>query len=135
MASKTNAGENDLLKYVFNGVTPGWDTRANLWLSLHTASPGETGTQSTNEASYGGYKRVGVSRASGWDVSGNVASNAVTVEFPQVVSGTETVTHLGIGTDQNGAGTLLYYGAFDDVNVKTSSVVRFLAGSIVIEEK
>ena len=41
-----------------------------LWVSLHTADPGDTGTQGTNEVSYTGYARVAVERTtSGWAVT------------------------------------------------------------------
>ena len=44
----------------------------NLYVALHTADPGESGTQSTNEISYTSYARVAVARSSaGWTVTGS----------------------------------------------------------------
>ena len=42
----------------------------SLYVSLHTADPGAGGSQTTNEAAYTSYSRVGVARSSaGWTVA------------------------------------------------------------------
>lgn len=84
----------------------------DLFVSLHTADPGEAGDQSTSEVAYGSYARVSVSRSGGWSVSGNVASNVAAVTFPTGTSGTvaQNATHFGVGTSATGAGKLLYKG-------------------------
>src|SRR5271166_613673 len=93
-------------------VTPG-----SLYISLHTADPGNTGVQSTSEATYGSYARVAVARSSaGWTISGAnpaQAANAATITFPQCTSGSNTITYMGIGTSSTSGGTnvLLYSGA------------------------
>lgn len=119
----TNAFETDLLELYFQNVdhpnvgdAAGLQNSAaagNMHISLHTASPGETGTQTTSECAYTGYARVAVARsAGGFTVSGNNASNAAVVTFGQKTAGTdETVTHFGIGSDASGAGNLFFYGA------------------------
>lgn len=81
----------------------------SLYVSLHTADPGEAGTQSTSEANYTGYARVAVARsAGGWTVSGNSVSNTAAVPFGACSAGSNTILYVGIGTDPSGAGTLLY---------------------------
>ena len=117
--SKSNTCETDFLELIFNGTA--WpdlaenDTTSpatNLYVSLHTADPGEAGTQSTNEATYGSYARVGVARnGTGWTVTGDTATNAILVQFPSCTSGSNTITHFGIGTLSSGAGQLLFSGA------------------------
>lgn len=120
--SLTNAAETALLNLIFANSNwanigdatglRGSTTAGNLYISLHTADPGETGDQTTSEATYGSYVRVAVVRSgSGWTVSGNNASNAAAVSFPQAASGTNTITHFGIGTSSSGAGNLLLKGA------------------------
>lgn len=48
----------------------GSSTAGSLYVSLHTADPGATGDQTTNEASYTSYARVAVARTSGgWTVA------------------------------------------------------------------
>jgi hypothetical protein len=112
--SFSNTTENDLLAKVFNNTTISWDGVTNLYLSLHTADPGETGTQTTNEATYTSYARVAVARTSGgWTVSGNTAVNTALVQFPQCTGGTNTITHVAIGTASTGTGQIIISGALN----------------------
>ena len=84
----------------------------SLYISLHTADPGEAGTQSTSEATYTGYARVALVRlAGGWTVSTSTFSNAAAVTFGACTAGSSTVTYFGIGTLVSGVGTLLLSGA------------------------
>lgn len=82
-------------------------------ISLHTADPGETGTQTTNEATYTGYARVAVARsAAGWTITANNAANAAAVTFPAATAGSNVITHFGIGSDLAlVAGNLFFKGA------------------------
>lgn len=89
----------------------GSSTAGNLYVSLHTADPGEGGSQNTSEATYTSYARVAVPRSNaGWNGS---RYNANTVPFPTATGGSETITHWGIGTSSSGAGLLICSGAFD----------------------
>ena len=127
----TNNGEADLLNLVFKSSGPAWSAAASFYISLHTASPGEAGDQSTNEASYGSYARVAVSRTTGFSVSGNVASNVATIAFPAATSGSSTVTHFGIGTSVTGTGRLLFAGALTgSLAVTTGITPQFAADQL-----
>lgn len=120
--SATNEFETNLLKHIFqnlaianigdaNGVLPS-ATAGSLYVSLHTADPGEAGDQTTSEANYTGYGRVAVARSdAAWTVSGNEASNAAKVTFGACSAGSNTITHFGIGTAETTAGHLLFSGA------------------------
>ena len=134
--SKSNAFETDLLNYVFNKTAFSWDSITNLYLSLHTADPGEAGTQATNEATYTSYSRVAVSRSgSGWAVSGDTASNLSLVQFPQCTGGSSTVTHVGIGIAASGAGVLLYSGVLGSALTITNLITpQFSAGVLQVKE-
>ncbi|MFN8992931.1 MAG: hypothetical protein ACK5X3_04600, partial [Pseudomonadota bacterium] len=78
--SKSNLLENDLLEKMFKNTTIPWDANTNLFVSLHTADPGEAGTQLTSEANYTSYARATVSRSgTGWTVTGNQVVNAALV--------------------------------------------------------
>lgn len=124
--SATNAVETSVLALIFNATT--WTSMAinatsspytAFYISLHTADPGETGSQNTSETAYTGYARVSVARTSaGFTVSGNNVSNAAEISFGQCsASPGSNLTYFGIGTDASGAGTLLLSGAL------TSSVI------------
>src|SRR6478752_2043907 len=120
--SKGDTFESDLLKLIFQAVAianmadnAATSPLANLFVSLHTADPGDTGDQTTSEATYTGYARVSVVRtSSGWTVSGTnptKASNAAAINFPACTGGSNTITHAGVGTATSGTGKLLYSGA------------------------
>lgn len=134
--SKSNATELDFLNYVFKGTTFSWNAITNLYVSLHTADPGEAGDQTTSEASYTGYARVQVSRSgAGWTVSGGSATNAALLQFPQCSGGTNTITYVGIGTASTGAGQLLYSGALSSpLSVSNLIQPQFSAGALSITE-
>jgi len=89
----------------------------SFYISLHTADPGETGTQTANEASFTGYARKAVARGTAqWTVTTAdpaVATNDNLITFAQCTGGTATATHFGVGTDSSGAGNLLFSGALD----------------------
>lgn len=141
--SKGNTHENAMLDLLFNAVTfdgiaenDTTSPNTSLYVSLHTADPGEAGTQATNEAAYGSYARVGVTRnAGGWTVSGNQVQNTALVQFPECSSGSETITHFGVGLLSSGAGTLLYKGALAASRaISTGIQPQFAAAAITITE-
>ena len=116
--SKGDTFENDLLKLIFNATAianiadnAATSPLTNLQVSLHTADPGEAGSQTTNEIAYTSYARVAVARTSGgWTVTGNSVSPAANIDFPAATGGSGTATHFAIGTAASGAGKILYKG-------------------------
>ena len=95
----TNLFETDVLLNIFNSSSSITFSSTMLYVSLHTADPGETGSQITSETTYTGYLRTGLSRLSStsWTVSAGVAWNTSTITFPQCTAGSGTITHFGIG--------------------------------------
>ena len=134
--SKSNTTENDFMLYTFNGTAISWNGNTNLYVSLHTADPGEGGNQTTSEATYTSYARVTVARTSGgFTVSGNQASNAALVQFPQCTGGTNTLTYVAIGTATSGTGQILYSGALtSSLSVSSGIQPQFSIGSLVVTE-
>lgn len=137
--SKGNTTENDIVKFMFNNVAmPSYGS--NLYLSLHTADPGEGGDQTSNEVSYtgasGNYARIAVSRdAGGWVVTGNESENATLIQFAASNTGPITVTHLGIGTSASGAGQLLASGALaESLVINNLTIPQFQIGGILYQE-
>jgi len=134
--SKGNTTENDVLGYIFNATAFSWNANTDLYISLHTADPGEAGNQTTSEATYTSYARVTVARsAGGWTVSGNTASNAALIQFPQCTGGSNTLTHVAIGTASGGAGQILYSGALNS-SLSVSNLIQpqFAIGALQIQE-
>lgn len=149
--SKTNNFENSLLLLVFNntdialiGDAAGLQNSAaagSLYVSLHTAEPGEAGDQTTNETAYSGYLRVAVARSgAGWTVSGNQVSNAAAIAFALCGITGATITHFGIGTDSAGAGLLLYSGPLGTVvqgpfTAKVDDTITIPGHSLAVNER
>ena len=140
--SKGNTFENDLLLLIFNntaaaligdasGLQPS-ATAGSLYVSLHTADPGEAGTQTTNECAYTSYARVAVARSgAGWTVSGNAVTNAALVQFPQCTGGSETATYFAIGTASTSTGKILYKGALSaSLAISSGIQPQFGAGDL-----
>jgi hypothetical protein len=132
----TTIAELDLLNLLFlnsamaligdsTGLRPS-STAGNWYLSLHTADPGASGDQTTNEIAYTNYARVAITRdAAGWTVSGAQpaqAINAATVTFPACGATGGTATHFGIGTAASGAGKLVWKEALDSPLICTSGI-------------
>lgn len=146
--SKANSLESSWLLLVFNNTNianvgdatglRGSSTAGSLYVSLHTADPGEAGTQSTNEIAYAAYARIAVARSgAGWVVTGNSVSPAADVTFADYDSGAGgTVTHFVVGTAPSGAGVLLYKGAVDPQIVIGSGVTapRLTTGTVITED-
>ena len=141
--SKSNSLENALMLLLFNattfnGIAENDSTSPNtdLYVSLHTADPGEGGSQTTSECAYGSYARVAVARSgAGWTVTNNTATNAALVQFPQCSSGSETATYVGIGLASTSTGTLLYSGALSaSLAISSGIQPQFSAGTLSVAE-
>lgn len=143
--SKTNTWETGLLELLFTNTTfsgvgdatglPGAATAGSLYFSLHTADPGETGDQTTNECTYTSYARVAVARSgSGWTVTADAVAVDANVTFPAGTGGSGTATHWGLGTASSGAGKLLYKGSISPSIVTGNGVTpQLTAGTVVTE--
>lgn len=95
----------------------------NWQLSLHTASAGEAGNQTTNEIAYTSYARKAVARTSGgFTVSTNSAVLAANQDFVTGTGGSGTATDFGLGTAASGAGVLEIYGSVSPSIVTGSGV-------------
>jgi hypothetical protein len=134
--SKGNTAENDVIGKLFNNTAISWDANGSLYVSLHTADPGEAGSQTTSESAYGGYARQTVARSgAGWTVAGNQASNTALIQFPQCSSGSSTLTYVAIGTSTSGAGQILYSGALtSSLSVSTGIQPQFAIGALTVTE-
>ncbi len=141
---KSTSACNSLLALIFNGTT--WNDIAendstapitDLYLSLHTASPGIGGSQLTNETSYTNYVRLPVVRSAlGWTVpSGGATDNAALAQFAQCGVTGATITHVGIGTNLAGAGLMLYAGALNS-SLAVANLIQpqFSIGALTVTE-
>jgi len=140
--SATNVFENGLLSLIFENANyanvgdatglRGSTTAGVFYISLHTASPAETGTQTTSETAYTNYARVSVARStSGWTVASGVADNDAVITFAQCGVTGATLTDFGIGSDTSGTGNLFLFGSLT-ASLAVSNLVTpsFAAGAL-----
>lgn len=140
--SKGDTFENDLLKLIFNATAianiadnAGTSPLTNLYVSAHTADPGEAGTALTNEISYTGYARVAVARTSGgWTVTGNSVSPAAPISWPACSGGSGTITHFAVSVASSGGAKILYSGTVTPNIAVSSGVTPQLTTATAITE-
>jgi hypothetical protein len=142
--SKSNAFETAILALIANGTgipdladNDATSPAASLYLALHTADPGEAGTQATSEAAYTGYARKAVARNSGaLLVSGNTLSLVADQDFPEcTASPGSPLTHWSIGSIASGASLMLCKGALaSSITMGVGVIPRVKAGTLVTED-
>lgn len=142
MAAKSTALCTSLLALLLNATTitstainATASPYTNLYLSLHTASPGAAGTQATNEAAYTSYARSVIARTSaGFTVASGTATLTSAVNFVTATGGSETETYFGLGTDVSGAGNLWYFGSLSPTIAVSNGVTPQLTTGTTITE-
>jgi hypothetical protein len=142
--SKGNTFENDLLKLIFWGTAianiadnAASSPLTSLYVSIHTADPGEAGDQSTSECNYSPYARVAVARNSGGtNISGNTVTPVADIAFAAKTGGSDqTATHAMIGTASAGTGKQLYRGPLTpNVNITAGVITNLTTASTVTED-
>lgn len=141
--SKGNTFENDLLALIFNATAianladnAASSPLANLYVSLHTADPGEAGTQTTSECAYTSYGRATIARTSGgWTVSGNSVSPVSAITFPACTGGTETATYAAVGVASSGSSKILYSGAISpSISISSGVTPQLTTASTITED-
>lgn len=98
-------------------------------VALHTAAPASS-AQTSNEATYGSYARVPVTRSGvGWNApSGGSLDNAALIQFAECTSGSNTITHVSVGV----GGTIIHYGALTASRAVSAGIQpQFAAGALV----
>lgn len=143
--SKSNATENDFVKFVFNATSmPNYG--ALLQINFHTADPGEAGSATTSAPTPTAYAAQTVPRDNtGWTIcdtdgtpnaAGSAAKNAAQVAFPEVEGGfvgTETWTHGSVSVVATGQ--ILYSGALTQpIIVSALTTPIFPAGTVLFQE-
>lgn len=143
--SLSDSAESDLALLLFNNTTwagvgdttgiVGSGAAGSFFISLHTADPGETGNQTTSEATYTGYARVAVARTSaGWTVSGTTTvTNTAAINFAACTAGSNTITHFAVGKASTGTGEIVCSGALTSSLAVSSGITpSFAIGALTI---
>lgn len=116
--------EEKLLLHTFKNTA--YTSPTTVYLSLHTADPGETGA---SECTGGSYARQAIAFSAASNPAGTIA-NSGTVTFSSMPAA--TVTHFAIW-DASSAGNCLITGALgSSKTVGAGDTVSFAASSVVI---
>src|SRR5215213_3306860 len=120
MSGLSNAAVTDLANLLFKNTTwagvgdatgiVGSAAPGSLYISLHTADPGNAGDQTTRECSYTGYARVAIARGAAFTLTSQTISNTSTVTFGTNTGSSQTATHWAIGKSSSGAGEIICSG-------------------------
>ncbi len=105
-----------------------------VYASLHTASPGQSGSLTNEVSTASGYARIAItSKMNATDaVSGIAASNA-TIVFGPASADWGTVTYVAISDALTG-GNMLMYGALTIVQTTPiGQTLQFVAGQFIAE--
>ena len=140
--SKTDAYETALLNLVlaaktYTSVAVASTASTTIWVSLHTADPGDAGTQATSEIAYTGYLRVATNRTTvDWIVTANSASPAASITFATcTASSTTAATHFSVGLSSSGAGTAIYNGTVTpNISITTNVTPSLTTASAITED-
>ena len=140
--SKNNTFETDILKLLFNAtaitnLARDSATPDTLYVSLHTADPGEAGSQTTSETAYTPYARVNVVRTTGaWTVASGSVSPVANIDFAEcTASAGAAITHFGVGTGASGAGYLMYSGTVTpNITMAVGVIPRLKTTSTITED-
>ena len=129
--SMSNTAENKVLKALLQGTDIDFRASANLYLALFTADPTESGSFA-NEATYTGYARVTMAKASAWTDGGSTFTNAGLLQFPQCTAGNNTITHFAVCTLAS-AGEVVVSGALNaSLNISSGIQPQFSVNSLSV---
>lgn len=130
--SMSNATENADLKMNLQGIDPSYRAAATQYLALFTADPGETGSLAA-EATYTGYARVPLTKATAWTDGGSTFSNAALIQFGACTAGSNALTHFAVVNTASGAVAQMISGALGStLNVSAGIQPQFDPGAIVV---
>lgn len=130
--SLSNTTENAALKMFLQGSDPAYRAGATQFLALFTADPGETDSLAA-EATYTGYARVALTKASAWTDGGSSFSNAALIQFGACTAGTSAITHFAVVDTANGAVAMMISGSLaSTLNVSSGIQPQFAAAALVI---
>lgn len=142
--SKSNFLENAILKLIFNATAianiadnAAASPLTNLFWALHTADPGDAGTQATSEATYTSYARVSVARTTGGMTASTTGSTSpvANIDFPACTGGANTITHASVGIAGSGATSMLYSGTVTpNISVSNGVTPRLTTASTITED-
>lgn len=130
--SLSNTTENAALKMFLQGTDPSYRAGATQYLALFTGDPGETASLA-QEATYTGYARVALTKATAWADGGSTFANAALIQFGLCSAGTSAITHFAVVDTASGAVAMMISGALSaTLSVAAGIQPQFNTGSLSV---
>ena len=130
--SLSNTTETAALDAFLRGVDPSYRAGANNYLALFSADPGESASLAA-EATYTGYARIVVPKASSWTGTASPFTNTNLLQFGACTAGTNALTHFAVVDTASGAVNMMISGALSaTLNVSSGIQPQFAATALSI---
>ena len=130
--SLSNGTELDALNVFLRGQDPSYRAGATQYLALFTADPTETGSLA-NEATYTGYARVALTKASAWTGTSSPFTNTNLIQFGACTAGSNAITHFAVVDTASGVVNMMISGALSaTLNVSAGIQPQFAPSSLSI---
>jgi hypothetical protein len=130
--SLSNTTENAALLLFLKGTDPSYRAGATQYLALFTGDPGETASLAA-EATYTGYARIVLTKATAWTDAGSTFTNAALIQFGACTAGTSAITHFAVVDTASGAVAMMISGALSaTLNVSAGIQPQFSAGTLSV---
>lgn len=136
MTAASNYTEENVINAVLRGVT--FPIPAGVYVSLHTADPGESGGSEVSTGAWPAYVRkdaaVGGAIASGWAApTDGVTTNEKQITYPGMNGGSNvTVTHWAIYDAATGGNMLAHAALQTSRTLQPGDVFVFDIGSLTV---
>lgn len=130
--SLSNTTEAAALDMFLRGIDPAYRAGATQYLALFSGDPGETASLAA-EATYTGYARVALTKASSWTGSASPYTNTNLIQFPACTAGSTAATHFAVVDTASGAVAMTISGALSStLNISAGIQPQFPATSLSI---
>jgi hypothetical protein len=130
--SLSNTTEAAALDVFLRGTDPAYRAGATQYLALFTADPGETASLAA-EATYTGYARVALTKASAWTGTASPYTNTNLIQFGACTAGTSAITHFAVVDTASGAVNMMISGALSaTLNVSAGIQPQFAPAALSI---
>ena len=130
--SLSNDTETAALDAFLRGTDPSYRAGATQYLALFTADPTESASLAS-EATYTGYARVALTKATAWTGTSSPFTNAALIQFGACSAGTNALTHFAVVDTASGAVNMMISGALSaTLNVSSGIQPQFAIGALSI---
>ena len=128
----SNDTETAALDAFLRGTDPSYRAGATQYLALFTADPTESASLAA-EATYTGYARVALTKATAWTGTSSPFTNANLVQFGACTAGTNALTHFAVVDTASGAVAMMISGALSaTLNVSSGIQPQFAPDALSI---